>query len=78
MDDEIAGRFCERRNEQNRKGTMPAVFRARGDAKSSQQKNPTQVAIWAGSRESGEYITFSLLQKYRREICERYNKAMVA
>lgn len=31
--------------------------------------------IWAGSREGGEYITFSLLQKYIREIGERYKKA---
>lgn len=31
--------------------------------------------IWAGSREGGEYITFSLLQKYVREIGERYRKA---
>ena len=32
--------------------------------------------IWAGSRESGEYMTFSLLQKYIREIGERYKLAM--
>jgi len=31
--------------------------------------------IWAGSREGGEYITFSLLQKYLREIGERYKQA---
>ena len=32
--------------------------------------------IWAGSSESGEYITYSLLQKYIREIDERYKLAM--
>ncbi len=28
--------------------------------------------IWAGSRAAAEYITYSLLQKYAREIDERY------
>jgi len=28
--------------------------------------------IWAGSRGAAEYITFSLLQKYAREIAERF------
>jgi DNA excision repair protein ERCC-4 len=34
--------------------------------------------VWAGNREGGEYFTYSLLQKYLREIGERYKKAMVA
>lgn len=34
--------------------------------------------VWAGSRAGGEYITFSLLQKYIREIHERYKQAVKA
>lgn len=31
--------------------------------------------LWCGSREGGEYVTYSLLQKYIREITERYKRA---
>lgn len=31
--------------------------------------------IWAGSREGAEYVTYSMLQKYLREIEERFKQA---
>jgi DNA excision repair protein ERCC-4 len=34
--------------------------------------------IWAGNREGAEYVTYSLLQKYLREIGERYKLAIRA
>lgn len=32
--------------------------------------------VWAGNRAGAEYVTFSMLQKYLREIEERYRQAM--
>lgn len=32
--------------------------------------------VWAGSREGAEYMTYSLLAKYLREIGERYKQAV--
>ena len=34
--------------------------------------------IWAGSRSEAEYITFSLLQKYTKELKERYDLSLKA
>lgn len=34
--------------------------------------------VWAGSREGAEYVTYSLLSKYLREIAERYKRATKA
>jgi DNA excision repair protein ERCC-4 len=34
--------------------------------------------VWAGNREGAEYVTFSMLQKYLREIEERYKQASKA
>lgn len=31
--------------------------------------------VWAGNREGAEYVTFSMLQKYLREIEERFRQA---
>ncbi|MFI5329907.1 MAG: hypothetical protein ACHQ2F_02550 [Desulfobaccales bacterium] len=34
--------------------------------------------VWAVSREGAEYVTYSLLSKYLREIAERYKRATKA
>ena len=34
--------------------------------------------VWAGNREKAEYVTFSMLQKYLREIEERFKQASTA